>query len=155
MNSDLYGNIIPLPKTIVDYLQQCFDSANGDENTEGFRRNKELREKKQVTYSQLKRIKSWFDNFNGSEEDKPFILNGGHYVKDWVNNTLTSMRDGVELGKKIKSTVLPNQYLDPHQKNNITDLNRPSKAHKSSLDYYNSEITENLKRINDLIKKII
>ena len=107
MNSDLYGNIIPLPKTIVNYLQQCFDSANGHERIEGYKRNKELREKKTITYSQLKRMKNWFDNFNGNDDDKPFILNGGHYVKDWVNNTLTTMRDGVELGKEIKSIVLP------------------------------------------------
>ena len=155
MNKDLYGNTVPLPESVVTYLQQCFDSANGDESTEGFKRNKELREKRQVSYQQLKRMKNWFDNFTGHETDKPFILNGGHYVKTWVNDTLTSMRDGNELGKEIKSVVLPNQYIEPHQKNNINNLNRPSKEHSNTIDRLSSEINENLKRINDLIKKII
>ncbi len=43
------------------------------------------------------------DNFDGHENDLPYILNGGHYVKNWVDNTLRSMRDGIYLGKKTKS----------------------------------------------------
>ena len=155
MNKDLYGNTVPLPESVVTYLQQCFDSANGDESIEGFKRNKELREKRQVSYQQLKRMKNWFDNFNGHENDKPYILNGGHYVKSWVNDTLTSMRDGNRLGKEIKSVVLPNQFNQEHQKDDLSSLNRPSKSHNSTVGQYNLEITESLKRINDLIKKII
>ena len=104
MNKDLYGNKVQVPEEVVNYLQQCHDSASGaDETTEGYKRNKELRDNKQVTYQQLKRMKNWFDNFNGLENDLPFILNGGHYVKNWVDNTLGGMRDGVYLGKKAKS----------------------------------------------------
>ncbi len=155
MNKELYGNTVPLPENVVNYLQQCFDAASGDESVEGFKRNKELREKGEITYQQLKRMKNWFDNFNGHENDKPFILNGGHYVKNWVDNTLTSMRDGNRLGKEIKSVVLPNQFNQEHQKDDLSSLNRPSKSHDSTVGQYNLEITESLNRINDLIKKII
>lgn len=156
MNKELYGNKVELPEDVVVYLQQCFDSAKGaDDKTEGYKRNKELRDNKEVTYQQLKRIKNFFDNYNGNENDLPFILNGGHYVKGWVDKTLNSMRNGVELGKKIKSEVLPNQYNQSHEKNNIKNLNRPSKSHSTSTEYYNLEVTESLKRINDLIKKLI
>jgi hypothetical protein len=89
MNKDLYGHTVPLPEEVVGYLGQCFDAAKGaDHSTEGYKRNQELRDKREITYQQLKRIKSWFDNFNGHENDLPFILNGGHYVKGWVDNTL-------------------------------------------------------------------
>ena len=89
MNKDLYGNTVQLPEDVVEYLQQCFDSANTDDSTiEGFKRNQELRDSRETTYQQLKRMKNWFDNFNGLENDLPFILNGGHYVKNWVNDTL-------------------------------------------------------------------
>ncbi len=156
MNKDLYGNKTQLPEEVVTYLQQCHDAANGaDENTEGFRRNKELRDNREVSYQQLKRMKNWFDSFNGHENDLPFILNGGHYVKNWVDNTLTSMRDGVHNLKQNRSEVLPNQFIQPHEKNGINDLNRPSKSHSTNTEYYNLEVTESLKRINDLIKKII
>jgi hypothetical protein len=113
MNKDLYGNKVELPEDVVGYLKQCFDSAHGaDDSTEGYRRNKDLRDSKSATYQQLKRMKNFFDNFNGNENDLPFILNGGHYVKKWVDNTLGNMRDDVSMSKDIRSVVLHNQYND-------------------------------------------
>jgi hypothetical protein len=156
MNKDLYGNTVQLPEDVVEYLQQCFDSANTDDSTiEGFKRNQELRDSRETTYQQLKRMKNWFDNFNGLENDLPFILNGGHYVKNWVNDTLGGMRNNVYMGKKAKSEVLPNQFIQTHTKDNLNTMNRQSKSHSSSVGEINKDITENLKRINELIKKII
>jgi hypothetical protein len=156
MNKDLYGNTVQLPEDVVEYLQQCFDSANTDDSTiEGFKRNQELRDSRETTYQQLKRIKNWFDNFNGLENDLPFILNGGHYVKNWVNDTLGGMRNNVYMGKKAKSEVLPNQFIQTHTKDNLNTMNRQSKSHSSTVGEINKDITENLKRINELIKKII
>ena len=156
MNKDLYGHKVPLPEDVVIYLQPCHDAAEGsDDSTEGYRRNKELRDSKEVTYQQLKRMKNFFDNFKGHENELPFILNGGHYVKGWVDKTLGSMRNGVELGKEIKSEVLPNQYIQTHSKDDLRNLNRPSKSHSTNREYYDLAVTENLKRINDLIKKIL
>jgi hypothetical protein len=156
MNKDLYGNTVQLPEDVVEYLQQCFDSANTDDSTiEGFKRNQELRDSRETTYQQLKRMKNWFDNFNGLENDLPFILNGGHYVKNWVNNTLGGMRNNVYMGKKAKSEVLPNQFIQTHTKDNLNTMNRQSKSHSSTTGDINKDITENLKRINELIKKII
>ena len=100
-------------------------------------------------------MKNFFDNFNGHQDELPFILNGGHYVKGWVDRMLDSMRKGISIPKEIRSEVLPNQYIDTHTKDNITNMNRPSKSHSSKLDRYNLSVTEDLKRINDLIKKII
>lgn len=156
MNKDLYGNTIQLPEDVVEYLQQCFDSANTDDSTiEGFKRNQELRDSRETTYQQLKRMKNWFDNFNGLENDLPFILNGGHYVKNWVNDTLGGMRNNVYMGKKAKSEVLPNQFIQTHTKDNLNTMNRQSKSHSSTVGEINKDITESLKRINELIKKII
>jgi len=156
MNKDLYGNTVQLPEDVVEYLQQCFDSANTDDSTiEGFKRNQELRDSRETTYQQLKRMKNWFDNFKGLENDLPFILNGGHYVKNWVNDTLGGMRNNVYMGKKAKSEVLPNQFIQTHTKDNLNTMNRQSKSHSSSVGEINKDITENLKRINELIKKII
>ena len=156
MNKDLYGNTVQLPEDVVEYLQQCFDSANTDDSTiEGFKRNQELRDSRETTYQQLKRMKNWFDNFNGLENDLPFILNGGHYVKNWVNDTLGGMRNNVYMGKKAKSEVLPNQFIQTHTKDNLNTMNRQSKSHSSTTGEINKDITESLKIINELIKKII
>jgi len=156
MNKDLYGHTVPLPEEVVGYLGQCFDAAKGaDNSTEGYKRNQDLRDKREITYQQLKRMKSWFDNFNGHENDLPFILNGGHYVKGWVDNTLGTMRNGTELSKEIKSIVLPNQFIQPHEKNDLTNQNRPSQSHKSSVNRHATAISEDVDKIKDLIRKII
>jgi hypothetical protein len=156
VNKDLYGHKVPLPEEVVQYLRQCYDAAEGaDESVEGYKRNVELRDSGEVTYQQLKRIKNWFDNFNGNENDLPYILNGGHYVKNWVDNTLGSMRDNVYTLKKNKSEVLPNQFIQPHEKNDMSNINRPSQSHKAAVNKYDTAITENLKRINELMQKII
>lgn len=156
MNSDLYGKKVEVPETVLNYLEQCNTAAKGaSETTEGYKRNQELREKREVSYQQLKRMKNWFDNFDGKENDLSFILNGGHYVKNWVNKSLNSMREDVRLPKEVKSQVLPNQFIKKHEKNNLNTMNRPSKSHSSNVNIYNKQVTENLKRINDLIKKLI
>ena len=113
MNSELYGKTYTVPQDVIEYLEQCNQAVGEvDETTEGFKRNKDLREKKQITYQQLKRMKNWFDNFNGHQDETSHILNGGHYVRNWVNNTLKGDRDTIETGKQSKSEVLPNQYID-------------------------------------------
>ena len=156
MNKDLYGNRIELPEDVIGYLKQCYDAVpDANDKIEGYKRNQELRDSGYVTYQQLKRMKNFFDNHNEDNKDKPFILNGGHFVKNWVNQTLNSMRNGVSLSKDIKSIVLPNQYIKPHEKNNIKNMNRPSKDHNSVLGLYLPEVTEDVKRINNIIKKII
>lgn len=157
MNKDLYGEKVELPEEVVVYLKQCSDAVpDADENVEGFRRNKELRDTGYVTYQQLKRMKNFFDTHQGDNTSKPFILNGGDYVKNWVNQTLSSMRDSAYRTKDIRSVVLPNQFIQTHEKNqDLSNTNRPSKDHKTSISRYNLEVTENLKRINDILKKII
>lgn len=156
MNKDLYGNIISLPEKVCEYLETCFNSAKGStESTEGYNRNKELRDKREITYQQLKRIKNWFESFNGNPNDLPFILNGGDYMKNWVSETLRTMRDDIHTTKKNKSVVLPNQFIKNHQKDGIKHLNRPSQSHKSTSNKYDTSIMENLNRINDIITKTI
>ena len=65
------------------------------------------------------------------------------------------MRDNIQNTKQNKSVVLPNQFIQPHEKNGINDMNRPSKSHKTSIGDYDLQVTESLKRINEIIKKII
>ena len=154
MNSKLYGNKVELPEEVVSYLGKCFDAAKGaDESTEGYKRNQELRNSKNVTYQQLKRMKNFFDNFTGKESDLPFILNGAHYVKNWVNNTLGSMRSGTSISNQVRNQHVPNQKELSVDNLKINNLNQKS-HHKHNLDY-DLAVVESLRRINDLNTKII
>ena len=65
------------------------------------------------------------------------------------------MRDDIYTTKKNKSVVLPNQFIKTHEKDGIKNLNRPSQSHNSTSNKYDTSVMENLKRINDLITKIL
>lgn len=148
MNKDLYGKSVNLPEEILNHLEKCFNTAKGaNDSTEGYRRNKELREKKSVTYQGLKRIKNWFDNTKSNKNDVDYLLNGGDTMKGWVERELGGMRKGNHLGKQIRSDAgMQNQFISSHEKNNVRNTGEMN---------YDVQITENLKRINELIKKII
>ena len=115
MNSNLYNRNAKLPEDLIKHLKQCFSSVDGNSNTEGYNRNKEIVSKGYVTYQQIKRIKNWFDTFNGNKEDAPFILNGGDRMNRWCDTVLDHWRTGDKLGKKVKSeTGMDNQFIDNH-----------------------------------------
>ncbi len=156
MNKELYGKEIKIPVEIKNHLKNSSMSiGETSENEEGAKRNEELQNKNSMTYQQLKRIKSWFDNYNGNKEDAPYILNGGDYMKKWADDTLNYLRTDIYNTKKNRSEVLPNQFNSDHTKDDLSTMNRPSKSHNNPVDQYNIKITENLKRINELMKKII
>jgi hypothetical protein len=158
VNNDLYNSAkgeIEFPKDKQEHMRLCFHKVQGaDENTEGFNRNKELQNQNFIEYKQLKRIKNFFDNFDGNHTDAPFILNGGVEIKNWVNNELRKMREYGKMTKTNKMNAgMQNQFLKPHEKKNFTNV-RPSQEHTKTVDRYNAAVTESLKRINELISKI-
>jgi hypothetical protein len=158
VNKDLYNNPkgeIEFPKDKQEHMRKCFHMVKGaNENVEGFKRNKELQGKNFIDYKQLKRIKNFFDNFKGNHKDPSFILNGGVEMKNWVNDVLRKMRQGLDLTKRNKAdTGMQNQYIKPHEKKDFTNV-RASQKHASTLQKYDSAVTESLKRINELISKL-
>jgi hypothetical protein len=158
VNKDLYNNPkgeIEFPKDKQEHMKKCFHMVKGaNENVEGFKRNQELQTKNYIDYKQLKRIKNFFDNFKGNHNEPSFVLNGGVIMKNWVNDVLRKMRQGLDLTKRNKAdTGMQNQYLKPHEKKDFTNV-RASQKHASTLQKYDSAVTESLKRINELISKL-
>ena len=162
MNSKLYDTTIGevlIPKEIKQHLINSFAQAqSADQNTEGFRRNQELQSQEKITYKQLKRIKNFFDNFKGKPTELSFILNGGVLMRNWVNNTLTNMRNNTQFNqqdtKPEDPTVNSNEL-----KTNVKNLARPSQEHKRTSQRhatatYEQTVVESLRRINELISKI-
>ena len=162
MNSKLYdktqGEVL-IPKNIKNNLINSFAQAKGaNENVEGFNRNKELQSQEKISYGQLKRIKNFFDTFGGKENELPFILNGGHVMKAWVNNELNKMRNNVK-GQQHITQPDDSRVKAQDYKNNVQDLSRPSQSHKTNVNRHSTAIadaavTESLRRIKDLISKI-
>ena len=154
MNKDIYDHKVEFPEEMRNHMRVSHHKAkDADKNGEGYKRNQELQSQKSMTYKQLKRIKNFFDNFKGEHIDHEFLLNGGFEMKNWVNNELRRMREGIHMTKHNKSeTGMQNQHIQTHSKDGI-DV-RPSKEHSKTVDKYNSSVTEALKRINEIISKI-
>ena len=155
MNKAIYDKEIELPENYREHLKVCFQKVkNPDKHGEGYKRNQELQNQRFIGYPQLKRIKNFFDNFKGNQKDTSFILNGGVEMKNWVNDQLRKMREGLKMTKTNKmNTGMQNQFIKPHEKKDFTNV-RPSQKHKSTLQKYDTAVTESLRRINEIISKL-
>ena len=154
MNSNLYNRIVIIPDSLIQHLKDCFGNVEGNQNIEGYNRNQELRKSKQATYQQVKRIKSWFDNYNGNKEDAPFILNGGDRMKNWCGEVLRVWRENDKGGKKTKMNAgMQNQFIDSHTKDNL--IKNPLDSHSTTLSSIDPRVNEEVNIINKLIQKII
>lgn len=158
MNKDLYNSsngVVEFPEDKREHMRLCFHKVpDADDSTDGYKRNKELQGQQTIDYKQLKRIKNFFDSFQGNQQDHSFILNGGVEMKNWVNDQLRRMRDGIHMTKKNKSeTGMDNQFIKNHEKKDFIDV-RKSQEHKNTVSKYDVAVTEALKRINEIISKI-
>jgi hypothetical protein len=137
VNKDLYGKQYKIPDSTLKHLKK-FETNETVGN---------LLSTGNASYSLLKKLKHRMEN---GEKDSL----GGDHMLGWVNHTLNSDRSSIEVGKEAKAqSGMPNAYIRPHNKNKLNDLNRPSKSHsKINSDI---KITEALKRINQIIQKII
>ena len=155
MNKVIYDKEVEFNEDRRNHMKICFQKAgNVDKNSEGYKRNIELQKQKFIGYPQLKRIKNFFDNFKGNQNEPEFILNGGFEMKNWVNDELRKMREFDFMNKRNKMDAgMANQFIKPHQKNNFNNV-RPSQEHSKTVDKYNTAVTESLRRIKDLISKI-
>jgi hypothetical protein len=138
----------------VKHLDDCFSTVQGNQNIEGYNRNQQLRKSKQATYQQIKRIKSWFDNFSGKKEDAPFILNGGDRMKTWCDEVLRVWRENDKNGKTIKMNAgMQNQFIDDHEKNNL--ITNPLASNTKTNSDIDVRMKEEFDIMNKLYKKII
>lgn len=147
MNKDLYGKEYEVPTNILNNLKTF-----GGEKTI----NNILNSKK-ISYSNLKRIKNRMEN--GEMENL-----GGQDFKNWVDETLGADRRGLDTSKKTKkNSGIENSYLKSHSKRSSI---RPSERHRKTSEKHDTwddnsslrleqKVVEELKIINELIKKLI
>lgn len=120
-NSELKGRKFPLPDGIKKYLTQTLNNFNGSKNSIGFKRLNNLLSMNGVEYNEMKRIKNFFDNFNGKEDSIEFQLNGGKAMQTWVNNTLLTATNSIKDFKKTKKDIgMDNAFIKSHNKNRLT-----------------------------------
>ena len=73
-NSKLQGKTANIPEKVRTHLSRIFTAYNGDETVEGYARLKTLTTKNTITYEQAKRMKNFFDNYEGERKGTPYYL---------------------------------------------------------------------------------
>lgn len=149
MNSNLYGQVFPIPDNILSNLQKY----SGNETIDNLLNSKE------ISYSNLKKI--LHDMKNGEKEKL-----GGDFFEGWVKNTLSTKRDNVTTSKRAKmKSGQENAFISTHEKRDRNSI-RPSERHRKSSERHSTstdnsflkleqKVIEELKTINEIMKKII
>ena len=149
MNKDLYGKKYEVPTDILRNLKKFRGEKTIDK----------ILDTKEITYSNLKRIK------NRMENDELDNL-GGQNFKNWIEQKLGEDRRSIHKSKDVKrKSGVANAFLKPHSKD---DLVRPSQRHRKASERHDtwsdnssnfnlkleSHVIEELQIINELIKKM-
>jgi len=151
-NNKLKGNKVLIDDDINYHLKKIYNAYKGPKDVEGYERLRGLCDGKDVSYEQLKRIKNFFDNFSGKNNETPYLLNGGTKMKSWVETKLGDMRGNSENKKEVMSAIgMPNQY----QKDKIRLPNAKIDNHDSDTNkILRQEGIYRIKVLNDLITEI-
>jgi len=155
VNKNLYGKQFAIPEDVRKHLQSMYAKhSNNSETNEGLKRNRQLQNASSLSYSQAKRIKNFFDTYKGDTNSAEYNLNGGQKMKSFVESILSGARRGIESTQSTKRDTgmqMDREYLSQPADMNIS----PSNTHKSTTEKnLNEEITDNLKRINEIMKKL-
>jgi hypothetical protein len=131
----------------------------GKDNPKGSKRARKMITNPTVNYNEMKRMKTYFDNYDGDGSDVEYKLNGGDLGKDWVESTLNTARDTVDGIKRTRMDAgEENQFKKTHEKDK--DNANPTgvgmvKIHKGSdmrNIMNNTTVYEEIKQIKELIE---
>jgi len=110
-NSSLENKYWELDEELLNHLSRIFNAYNGDENVAGYKRLKDLIDSKECSYQQMKRVKNFFDTYEGTIKQTPYLLNGGSKMKSWVEECLSNARQDIKGKKKSMMNVgMDNQF---------------------------------------------
>lgn len=146
-NSQLRGKYWKCPEYVTNALETAlkrYESTHKGKTSEGYKRAKKILENNSIEYSQMKRIKNWFDTFEGSHDDIEYRLNGGKTMNNWVNSTLKKETEAIKSPKKVKMEIgIPNQFIKSHNKD-TNKINRQTL--KMKLPKIEKDISGQIKR---------
>lgn len=155
-NKDLANKVFPLPKGIRQYLTNVLSNYNGSKKTDGYDRLNNIIQMKYITYQEMKRLKNFFDNFQGNVNSDEYILNGGDALKTWVYNTLNTATSAIRDFKQAKKDAgINNAFIRHHTKDRQTKSKLKPTQSKFKTNDLNTKIGngDNIKYESILKKK--
>ena len=140
-NNELKNRTFPLPDGVRKILQNTLDNYKGDKTIDGYKRLNNILNMQTISYHELKRIKNFFDHYNGSDKSAEFILNGGEPMKTWVNNTLYTATKAVHDFKQAKKDAgISNAFIRNHSK----DRQNKKKNKPTQVKYNINNVNKNM-----------
>jgi hypothetical protein len=157
-NSSLENRTFMVTDKLLNVLKSNLEKY-GSDNPKGSKRARNLITKREVTYQEMKRIKNYFDNYEGDGTDVEYKLNGGEVCKEWVEKLLGTARDTVDGIKRTQMDAgAENKFKKTHEKDK--DNANPTgvgmvKIHKGANMrniMNNTTVYEEIQQIKELIK---
>lgn len=146
-NKDLKYKKFVLPNGIKSILKKTLQNYKGSKMVNGYKRLKNTLSADALSYSEMKRIKNFFDNYNGTDKSPEYILNGGKSMEMWVNNTLNTATSVIKNHKQtLKDMGVKNAFRKTHEKNRKI---KPKKTTIAKMQTNN--VSQHIKN-NDIIK---
>lgn len=140
-NNDLKNRTFPLPDGVRKILQNTLDNYKGDKTVDGYKRLNNILNMQTISYHELKRIKNFFDHYNGSDKSAEFILNGGEPMKTWVNNTLYTATKAIHDFKQAKKDAgISNAFIRNHSK----DRQNKKKNKPTQVKFNTDNVNKNM-----------
>lgn len=128
-SNELRNRVFRLPDGIRKNLQNILNNYKGDKGQKGYKRLNNLLNGDSISYLEMKRLKNFFDNYQGSPKSTEFILNGGEPMKLWVNNTLYTATKSIRDYKyAMKSAGIKNAFIRAHNKERQIRKNKPTQV---------------------------
>lgn len=156
-NNELKHRKFGLPDGIRKHLEKIKGEYTGDKMANGYKRLTNILDMNGIAYSEMKRIKNFFDHYTGSVKSMEFILNGGEEMKTWVNNTLGTATKAVHDYKQaMKDAGVHNAFRKPHEKDRQKRKDKPTQVkfqtNNATQSLLNGEIMkyENISREQSL-----
>ena len=110
-NKMLRYKLFVIPQKIKQHLENTLSNYKGDATIDGYKRLNNLVDSKELTYNEMKRIKNFFDNYNGGIDNPTYLLNGGNVMKSWVDLELQKDNKTVKLNvpRTVHIALLQNE----------------------------------------------
>jgi hypothetical protein len=117
-NSKLQNKGYKVPNKVINKINQALKMVDvNDKHAKGYKRANDIIANKVISYSQMNRLKNYFDNYEGDGTDDEYKLIGGKVTQDWVDNSLNDDTEKIKRTKKVKMDGgMENQFIKPHEK---------------------------------------
>lgn len=135
-NKELNDRKFQLTSKLKKHLQDTLDNYKGSKSVAGYERLNNILNMDYITYSEMKRIKNFFDNYRGTDESAEYILNGGAPMKFWVNDTLHTATQAIKDFKTAKMNAgFDNAFIRTHEKDKQTKVKKPTIIKSKKKDF--------------------